>query len=435
MSAAAHLYPFLFVFCGCGTRTHSTPQNLSPRSVPQIVAEPSAQFDELSRRAGQIAGEIAKLRGWDPHLAVKLEMAGNDRIIAAMLADERSQTSPAVQHAEAEFLSAFGWVPVNFDFERDVTKYFSQDLLGLYCFSWRRILLTEGRDRAAIESTLRHELVHAFQDEHFRIGDRVRWHSDQGDRIAAVHSLAEGEAICLSRQLEDPQRRDCTNVIIDDFEHPLHGLNLDAVPAVIRYALMSPYVDGVRYVQQLLRRGGWHAVELAWLGKLRATRDLLHPDEASVEPTVAVEIPAPMTDFGSCRAEYVDVLGAQGLASVLFGRMSPDAVKLAVSSLAADRAVVWRCVNACASAWHVRLARPGFARPIANAIWASIGEAPAASTTTRSCKQTDQGAASLVVLGRDIAITSVHGCHGVVSQPSAVSCQISLSWADRLIAH
>ncbi len=288
-----------FLFCACGTRTQVVPQSQSP-GAPQVVADNTSQLDELSRRAGRIAHEIAELRGWDTHLEVALEIADDKRLIAAMLADEQSQTSPSVQQAETEFLRSFGWVPANFDFERDVTKYFSQDLLGLYCFTWHRILLTAGRNFAAVESTLRHEMVHAFQDKHYRVGDRVRWHYDQGDRIAAIHALAEGEAICLSRQLEDPRHRGCLDFVADDFESQLLGQNLDTLPPVIRYALMSPYIDGVRYVQQLLRRGGWRDVELAWQGKLRATRDLLHPSESSADPAIAVEVPAAITNFGSC---------------------------------------------------------------------------------------------------------------------------------------
>jgi len=388
---------------------------------------------ELSQRATRIVREIAELRGWDPSLDVALETAGNSRLAAAILADEESQIDPTARQAGIEFLVSFGLVPEKFDFERDVTQRFSRDLQGLYSFTWRRILLAASRDYTTVESTLRHELVHAFQDKYYNIGDKVRWREDQGDRIAAIHSLAEGEAICVVRQLEDPRHRGCLDTSSEDFEYWTLGKGLESLPPAIRYALLSPYVDGTRFVQHLLRQGGWQAVEYAWRGNLNSTRELLHPGLSSSATMLAIEAPSTVAALVSCHLEYLDVLGEQGLSSVLFDHLDPGTGTQLAAGLISDRAGVWRCGGSYAVAWRMQLNLPKHASRVASVIAASLTPPLWPLAKSPTCGQTRNGVTSLVVSGRDIAITSVHKCIGENSWNATVSCQDALNWTKRLI--
>ena len=421
-----------FFLCSCGTQTRVDLQNRETSYIGQTYAT-RPPIDELAERANRIALEIGELRGWDGKLDVSFELADRHRIIDAMLTDERSQMEPSVRQAQAEFLKSLGWVPIDFDFERDITQAFSQELLGLYCFTWRRVLLTAGPSHAAIESTLRHELVHAFQDKYFHIGDKVRWQQDQGDRIAAIHALAEGEAICITRQLEDPQHRGCLDSLGSDFENHMADRESGLLPAIIRYSLFSPYVDGIQYVQQLLRLGGWPRVEEAWRGNLSATRDVIHASQPSASR--AVEIPASMPHFGECQPPYVDVVGEQGLAGVFFDHLRPSAAKTLASKLEADRVAYWRCDDSCGAAWHLSLASDDAAAEAAKTIRTLLMSGTSASPKgAAACKTSSIGAVRLVRRSRDIVITSVHGCDSGISLETTISCNAALRWADRLIA-
>ncbi len=416
--------------CSCGTESSLGPQIQElPRT--QAITRRPAPSDEIAARANQIARDIAALRGWDATLDVSIEWADNERMTAAVVSDEDSQIAPTARQAQADFLKAFGWIPGDFDFERDVAKRFSLDLSGLYCFTWRRILLRVHGDQAAVDSTLRHELVHAFQDKYFHISAQVRWQSDQGDRIAAMHALAEGEATCIARQLEDPRHRGCFEAFDDDPDNRLLQRDAQAVPAVIRYALLSPYIDGTRFVRRLLRLGGWPAVDRAWSGSLNATRDLVR--ETAPERERPIDIPESVFKGGECRLEYLDVWGEQGLAGVLFRSLNSTDASRWATNLSADRAAYWRCADRCAAAWRVRLASNIAAASFANV----VGIVPQAEwrspTPSQMCRLTSTGALSLMTVGRDIAITSVHGCNGMVSPRGAISCETANDLADRLI--
>ena len=432
MSPRVYCCLLICLLCCCGTRTQPVPQSQRP-GPSRVTAGKPRENGELSQRATRKVREIAELRGWDPSLDVTLETAGNSRLEAAILADEESQIDPAARQAEIELLVSFGFVPENFDFERDVTQRFSRDLQGLYSFTWRRILLAASRDYKTVESTLRHELVHAFQDKYYNVGAKVRWREDQGDRIAAIHSLAEGEAICVARQLEDPLHRGCLDTSSDDFEYRTLGEGLQSLPPAIRYALLCPYVDGTRSVQHLLRQGGWQAVDYAWRGNLNSTRELLHPGQSSLATMLAIEAPSTATALASCHLEYLDVLGEQGLSSMLFDHVDPGIATQLAASLISDRAGVWRCGGSYAVAWRMQLTLPKHASRVASVISASLTPPLSPLPKSPTCGQNRNGVTSLLVLGRDIAITSVHQCIGENSQNPTVSCEEAENWAKRLI--
>ena len=421
-----------FFLCCCGTH---------PKEAVDSVRIPDSHFAsrvspptvDRHPEIASLVREIAAVRGWSADLSVGIESAGHERLVAAMLADVHSQTTPEEQTVQSDFLKAFGWVPPDFDFERDVTTPFAHELLGLYSFTWRRILLAPHLDSTSIESVLRHELVHAFQDSRYHIGTKVRWATDQADYIAAIHALAEGEAICIARQLADPRRRGCLDFAAEELDLGNVRERLRLLPPIIIESLVAPYVDGVRYVRRLLRESGWPAVERAWHGELQSTRGLLR--ESSERPNLLPAALAALPEgFGECRTRYRDILGEQNVRSVIAETTSPSEVETTLGSLAGERAAVWRCSRFCAAAWHFRFTDPTSALVVADWLRSSLGLNKVGTGGSGPCVSHFRGAATLAARGHDIAITSVHACHDVPNQKVTESCLESTELANWLVS-
>jgi len=382
----------------------------------------------VNDRVTRIARDIAALRGWDEDLRITYELAESSRIRAAVLADLHEQITPAELQTQTAFLEAFNWVPARFDIEDALLRNFAGDIVGLYSVTWKRILLSTAHSALPLDSVLRHELVHAFQDRLFQIGKRVRWAPNLGAGIAAIHALAEGEAVCVARELED--HHGCFSAVGNAYEDHLYEFGLERLPPVIRYSLMAPYVDGIQFVQRLLKRGGWASVDQAWQSQLKSTRG---QERDNPERLPAVGVPPAVVSADNWRVSYVDELGEQGLASVLFAQVTPSEARRLAGGLTSDRAVYWQRENSCAAAWHLRFRRNDIAGGVAVVLGRSVGIADAAEGGRTTCSQSDAGRLSISRRLRDIVITSVHNCDGKHFEFATPNCGLLTEWAGRII--
>jgi len=404
----------------CGTQERVTPQP-ALSTLPAAKAPESTERTRIPERGRDLVRKIAALRGWSDDLAITYEMAGISRIREAMATDMHDQVSPAVQHEQMRFLESFGWVPRDFNLEDAILDAFAPEIVGIYSLTWRRVLLARNVHLAAAESVLIHELVHAFQDKNFGLSQRSHWGPNRGDEIAAMHALSEGEAVCITRQLEDPQHRGCLAPDNDSTEDPTFGIELPNVPPAIRYGLFAPYVDGIRFVKRLLRQGGWARVDEVWRRGVHSTGDLFTEAAGGQSDKDLPVLAPPSMD---CRAEFVDILGEQGLTGVLFGGDNADAMRKQVSSLVADRAAYWRCGNSCVAHWHLRFRDGDAATRLTATLRAALGISSPRGNDGPSCRATPSGVRTLSHNLRDITITSVHNCDRGTLDIATQSCEL-----------
>ncbi|HEX9163261.1 MAG TPA: hypothetical protein VF980_16260, partial [Thermoanaerobaculia bacterium] len=128
-----------------------------------------------------------------------------------------------------------------------------------------------------------HELTHALQDQHFHIGRTDVALRDDADASLAFHALVEGEAslVMLAYMLEQ------SGSSLDDLVNNdlLSGALAAATSQNIgvqspRYfveMMKFPYIDGLRFVMEAYRRGGWKALDRVYADPPLSTREILHP--------------------------------------------------------------------------------------------------------------------------------------------------------------
>jgi len=412
----------------CGAQERSVPSPTPPTVSHLEFKEPRVPFS-IVERATRIARAIAALRGWSNDLAITYEVANLPRVRQAIAADLFAQTSAETLEAQTSFLASFGWIPANFQTKDAILQAFSPEVLGLYCMTWHRVLLAASVPPAALDSVLRHELVHAFQDRNFHLSQRVRWAPNRGDAIAAVHALAEGEAVCVTRELEDPTHRGCRDTPTAS-EDRVFAADISRLPPVIQYGMLSPYADGIRFVSKLLRQGGWRRVDSAWRDGLNSTRELLGLP-SQIPPDVRAPFAPP--GFYDCKAEMMYVLGAQGLASVLYETGDPETARRFASVLQWDRAASWRCRQGCANAWHLRTEDSSGGAALSAALKTAIGIPRTTERASPGCGILGSGVWSLLHDLRDIVITSVRNCDLSESEFVEEYCELTVNWAGQLI--
>ncbi|HEU4888360.1 MAG TPA: hypothetical protein VFV49_10765, partial [Thermoanaerobaculia bacterium] len=137
------------------------------------------------------------------------------------------------------------------------------------------------------EMVMVHELTHALQDQHFKLGDKEKALMRDTDANFAYHAVLEGEAVLVMvAHLLGKSGLDFDEVVKDD---GMLGMITSAAqaeqmmdPSTPKYfaeMLKFPYLDGLKFVVAAYRRGGWKELDRIHANPPRTTREVLHPDE------------------------------------------------------------------------------------------------------------------------------------------------------------
>ncbi|HYC58702.1 MAG TPA: hypothetical protein VEK79_03975 [Thermoanaerobaculia bacterium] len=137
------------------------------------------------------------------------------------------------------------------------------------------------------EMVMVHELTHALQDQHFKLGDKEKALMKDTDANLAYHAVLEGEAVLVMvAHILGKSGIDFNEVVKDD---AMLGLITSAAqaeqmidPATPKYfaeMLKFPYLEGLKFVIAAYRRGGWKELDRIHADPPRTTREILHADE------------------------------------------------------------------------------------------------------------------------------------------------------------
>lgn len=137
------------------------------------------------------------------------------------------------------------------------------------------------------EMVMVHELTHALQDQHFKLGQKEIALMRDTDANLAYHAVLEGEAVLVMvAHLLAKSGLDFNEVVKDD---SMLGLITSAAqaeqmidPSTPKYfaeMLKFPYLDGLTFVVHAYRRGGWKELDRIHADPPRTTREILHPDQ------------------------------------------------------------------------------------------------------------------------------------------------------------
>jgi hypothetical protein len=363
-------------------------QNLSSRA-PFVTATHAAS-DSNGRgllcwsEGGNVDGAesvkqtLARLRGYRDRLDIGCRSVAPSAW-PELLSAELEQLAPTtVSHEMDAALATLGLLPTGYDSRAAMLRQLLGELRGVYLSASREIALASGQDTASRDSSLLHELVHAYQDRDYGLGERLRYRPEASDAVAALHAFAEGEALTLEllASTQDESSLPSVAQVTEALTATSASLQL---PPLLQRSVTAPYVDGYRFVTHLRQQGGWPLVERVWRRGLVGTRELLHPeifvpsclsgDCARVPAATLPEaLAAPWNLNATDGLRYRDSLGEQGLRLILEeGLAEADAAGLA-SHLATDRLSSYSVDQGRAVLWQLRLIDGQSASPLCQAL-------------------------------------------------------------------
>ncbi|MBP2251735.1 hypothetical protein J2754_002067 [Halarchaeum solikamskense] len=203
------------------------------------------------------------------------------------------------------------------------SSYYSNSVQGFYSPSDDAIeIIVPSGKRAYIDrATLAHELTHALQDQTYDLG-AAKYGGETQDAQLATSGLIEGEARYVQRQYT----RRCTNGTwrcvatpsSDDSSSDSLASTDPSPPQSLQYTLYFPYASGPGYVNELIERGGWAAVDAAWRDPPTTTSEVIHGDAPAVTD-VAVDRDAATNGWRTYPSVGVNGTDTLGEASIFMG--------------------------------------------------------------------------------------------------------------------
>ena len=239
-----------------GATTTSTLPDLSDLDVPEAVRE---QLEGLIVLAQEIRGLPFLSR---PKITV-VDAAGLRARVEAML-EESFEDLPA----DESLYKLLGLLPGDADLEAMLVELYGEQVAGFYDGETGEIVVPARETGFSLlqQGTLVHELVHALTDQHFGFDDvrRDMIDSERYDEASSLLALVEGDATFSElRWVQTLSQREIGQYIAESLGADSGAL--DRVPQFIIESLLFPYEFGLIFVQSLHSRGGWDAVNQAYL--------------------------------------------------------------------------------------------------------------------------------------------------------------------------
>jgi hypothetical protein len=247
-------------------------------------------------KAARIEAGIQQLRQLKFKAPVPLVLESPDEAEAQMERElEREYTDDEIA-AEGAAGALIGLYPAGIDLKRQELKLLRSQVVGFYDPHEHEMVLVEGSpdigffDRAAEflvqrdlvgEMLLAHELTHALQDQNFDLGKRLEALKDDDDRALAFQSVAEGDAtIAGMAYVTGAMDNAALDTIVAQLDQlpKLFASETPGTPKGLSAPLLFQYSDGVRFVAEAYRRGGWSAVDALYANPPGSTHQIIHPE-------------------------------------------------------------------------------------------------------------------------------------------------------------
>jgi hypothetical protein len=258
--------------------------------------------------------------------------------------------SEADANTYARVLSAFDFVPRNFDLYQLYQRYLGDSIAGFYDPVTKEfVVISDDAKIDALEQWIyAHEFMHALQDQHFQL-NLIADTSLGFEEDLAVRSLAEGEAELLQNlYVEQGYFGDAELAEIFNLISRTRTRDVGYLPPVLVDSGLFPYTVGYDFARTVYEQRGWAGLNQAWQNPPASSEHILHPQRyfAGDAPR-AVDLPALNDALGSDWTLIEEApFGEFLLRAYLEQRLDDDVVDIAATGWGGDRYAVYHDVAA-----------------------------------------------------------------------------------------
>jgi hypothetical protein len=345
----------------------------SPRPSPSAHGTPGAgeASGPAQKQAAAVEQGIQRVRALKLKHGVPIAERTSEQATRMLAAEIDREYTPEQIDADGRAGAMLGLYPRGIDLRAANLSLLESQVIAFYDFHTRQMVMVSGaltrefpgqppEVRAKLSRMiLAHEFTHALQDQNFDFGAEDEKLKTNGDRSLALHAVAEGDATIAGYAFMlggiNPTLLASLIGNLQSFAQAFTGAAA-GVPRGVAQPLIFQYTDGVRFVAEAYKHGGWTAVDRLYRNPPQSTQQILNPELYYDHPAPpdSVNVGGYEAVLGGWHKADEDTLGELGLRIILEntrGRTSPDFAL--ANKWAGDRIVMLRKGKAVSVIWLI----------------------------------------------------------------------------------
>jgi len=330
--------------------------------------------------------------------AVPIVVKSRDEAEQLMEADMMRDYTDNQLHADGVAGALVGLFPPGMDLKAESLKLLRNQAAAFYDPHTKKMVLIEGgtdldffmnasqfvaqRD-AGGEMVLAHEFTHALQDQHFDLDKKLDEVKNNDDRNIALKCVAEGDATLAGFAYVAGRMDDSVaSALLSNLSEIAGALAAQApgTPEGLAEPLIFQYSDGVKFVAEAYRRGGWKAVDALYAAPPLSSHQIMHSADYFEHRTPPLDVTVQGYEQALPRWKKVDedTYGELLLRIILelnVGKTSPE-VRLA-QGWAGDQMIILQSHEEISAIWMIAFRDPQTATKFATVYAAALSKLPA----------------------------------------------------------
>ena len=323
----------------------------SPRAPNQ--AAPAAQQTDLQAQlagADEVLGEMSRITGLPIKAPLKKKILGRPAIEKYLTENFHAEYTPEQLHAQEATLRAFGLVSRDFNLEKFLIAFYTEQAAGFYDPRTKTMNIADWVPPDMQAMVLAHELTHALQDQNFDLDKFLHANPDNDDETSARQAITEGHAMAAMMQhilgpvelTSLPSLEPLMASVVDQQlnEYPAFS----NAPFFFRLQALFPYLQGMSFMQSGLAHGGWKTLNSFFTDPPTTTKELFEPEiyfNHKSLPQVSLPKPAPLSGVPGLRLLAQNTMGELGYYALLGQLISEDEAKKVALGWLADRYLLY----------------------------------------------------------------------------------------------
>jgi hypothetical protein len=267
--------PAVLMACACALAAGAgaAGQKAKPAAVNPKTAAVREATAEVLRETSELR-KLAVLR------QVRSGAQSRAEIEQMLIRNLNESATPEETAATETMMKKFGLAPADFQLRPFLIKLLTEQVAGYYDPKSQEFYLADWIDLDGQRPVMAHELTHALQDQHFNLRRFEHWPKHDSDAELAAHALVEGDASYLMMQYvaRDPARQLAfLKSMMSGGANA--GEQIEKAPRVLREQMLFPYLQGMLWVAQVYKQGGWEAVSAAYKNLPKSTEQVMHAEK------------------------------------------------------------------------------------------------------------------------------------------------------------